>query len=102
MAYVHCTDETSGYCFSLSRIPHEEHIELMVYDQLVARISDLPVVFTGHAIHAELHPELASRLDGVSKYEINLLDIDGRRSELISALHKIFEGKTGFRDLSAT
>jgi len=102
MAYVYCRDIKTGYCFSLSRFPGEEGIEIMVLDQVTTKVPDLSVIFTGNTISAELAPAVASQLDGQTRYEVHLDNIGNRMSDVRAALHKIFENKNGFQDFSAT
>ncbi|WP_262562484.1 hypothetical protein [Acaryochloris sp. CCMEE 5410] len=54
MAYVYGFDKAKNYCFSLSRFPHSEHIEVMVVDQLVSHVDDLTISVTHNLMTATL------------------------------------------------
>nr|WP_206425901.1 hypothetical protein [Ralstonia solanacearum] len=55
MAFVYCMDEQRNYCFSLSRFPDEERIEVMVRDQLVCKVDDVSVTLEGRTMTTH-HP----------------------------------------------
>lgn len=97
MAFVYCVDVATKYCFSLTRLPDQGEIEVMVLDQLNASVEDLNLTLNGDVLTAHLDPETASQLDGFDEYVVNLGVSHEERRQLITALKKIFEGKRGFR-----
>jgi len=101
MALIYCVDKQSGHCFSLTRFPDKDVIEVMVVDQIVEKVLDLEVVLKGYHLQARLPPELTRRLDGVEQYAVHLDLPDQELPNLIKSLEKIFEGKSGLRVLQA-
>lgn len=97
MALVYCVDRTANYVFSLSRFPDQDEIELMVLDQLVARVRDLEVILDGNVLRADLPLEVARELDGTRQYVVNLMATGVELQHVRDALAKIFEGKKGLR-----
>ncbi|MQA38821.1 transcriptional repressor [Rugamonas aquatica] len=98
MALIYCFDQDQNYCFSLSRFPGENEIEVMVLDQVNRKVSDLSVVLEGSTLNIALDDELAAQLDGHGSYTICLIGIEARKLETLrDALRKIFEGKHGLR-----
>ena len=97
MALVYCMDTGSNYCFSLTRFPGEEEIELMVQDQILTKVLDLRLTLQGSVLTASLGNKVASDLDGFDEYVISLEGLDEGRVNLIEALQRIFEGKQGFQ-----
>ncbi len=95
MALVYCVDKETHHCFSLTRFPGQEEIEVMVVDQINTKVLDLQVTLVGDCLQAILPAELARRLDGVERYIVHLDLPDHERAVLISSLKKIFEGKCG-------
>lgn len=98
MALVYCFDREKNYCFSLSRFPEEDEIEVMVLDQINHKVVDLSVELRGSTLNVALDKSLAAHLDGHTSYTIGLLGVEGpERDHLRDALRKIFEGKHGLR-----
>jgi hypothetical protein len=98
MALVYCFDREKNYCFSLSRFPEEDEIEVMVLDQINYKVGDLSVHLRGSMLSVSLDQLVAARLDGQRTYTINLIGAEGAAHEsLRGALGKIFEGKHGLR-----
>jgi hypothetical protein len=98
MALIYCFDQDQNYCFSLSRFPDEDEIEVMVLDQVNRKVSDLSVILEGSILNILLDDKLAAQLDGHRSYTICLTGTDGSKMEnLRNALRKIFEGKQGLR-----
>ncbi|WP_026686725.1 hypothetical protein [Azovibrio restrictus] len=98
MALVYCFDRERNYCFSLSRFPEEDEIEVMVLDQINHKVGDLSVKLRGSTLNVILDKSLAAHLDGHTSYTIGLLGIEGpERDNLCDALRKIFEGKHGLQ-----
>lgn len=98
MALLYCIDKEQNYCFSLSRFPDEEKIEVMILDQVNCKVDDLSVKLRGSMLNVSIDESLAAQLDGHRTYSINLFGADGVKVEdLRDALHKIFEGKHGLR-----
>ncbi|MDR0226337.1 MAG: hypothetical protein LBI66_07945 [Burkholderiaceae bacterium] len=95
MALVYCVDRTANYVFSLVRFPDQDEIELMVLDQLVARVRDLEVILDGNVLRADLPLEVARELDGTRQYVVNLMATGVELQHVRDALTKIFEGKHG-------
>ncbi len=90
-------DEQRNYCFSLSRFPDEERIEVMVRDQLVCKVDDVSVTLEGRTMTVALDSAVAARLDGESGYVIALNAAEEDLPGIRAALRKIFEGKSGLR-----
>lgn len=98
MALLYCFDQDQNYCFSLSRFPDEDEIEVMVLDQVNRKVNDLSVVLKGSTLDISLDDNLAAQLDGHSSYTIRLDGIEDHTMETLrDALRKIFEGKHGLR-----
>jgi hypothetical protein len=98
MALVYCFDKEKNYCFSLSRFPEEDEIEVMVLDQINHKVRDLSVKLRGSTMCVALDESLAARLDDHLIYTINIAGAEGAERELLcAALRKIFEGKHGLR-----
>ncbi|WP_197325076.1 transcriptional repressor [Ralstonia solanacearum] len=97
MAFVYCMDAQRNYCFSLSRFPDEECIEVMVRDQLVCKVDDVSVTLEGQTMTVALDSTVAARLDGESGYVIELNAAEEELPGIRAALRKIFEGKSGLR-----
>jgi hypothetical protein len=98
MALVYCFDKEKNYCFSLSRFPEEDEIEVMVLDQINHKVRDLSVELRGSTMSVTLDESLAARLDDHLMYTINIASAEGAdRGLLCTALSKIFEGKYGLR-----
>lgn len=97
MAFVYCMDAQRNYCFSLSRFPDEERIEVMVRDQLVCKVDDVSVTLEGQTMTVALDSAVAARLDGESGYVIELNAAEEDLPGIRAALRKIFEGKSGLR-----
>ncbi|KUZ01993.1 hypothetical protein WS50_09070 [Burkholderia territorii] len=101
-ANIYCHDAERNYCFSLLRFPEETSIEVMVHDQLTANVKDLKVRLTGNTIEVELDERTAARLDGNTHYVIHLAPGEHDPVVLRAALEEIFDGKSGYRDDSAS
>ncbi|KVF73181.1 hypothetical protein QZM18_22330 [Burkholderia diffusa] len=101
-ANIYCHDAAQNYCFSLLRFPEETSIEVMVLDQLTAHVKDLTVRLTGDTIEVELDERTAARLDGNTHYVIHLAPGEHDPVALRAALKEIFDGKSGYRDDSAS
>ncbi|WP_321783680.1 hypothetical protein [Burkholderia pyrrocinia] len=101
-ANIYCHDAVQNYCFSLLRFPEETTIEVMVLDQLTLHVNDLSVRLTGDTIDVELDPRTAARLDGNTHYVIHLTPGEHDPVALRAALKEIFDGKSGYRDDSAS
>ncbi|VWD42387.1 hypothetical protein [Burkholderia contaminans] len=97
-ANIYCHDAEQDYCFALSRFPDDALIEVMVRDQVNARVKDLSVRLTDATIDVEIEPALAARLDGQTRYEIHLAPGQYDPVTLRAALKEIFVGKNGFQD----
>jgi len=98
MALVYCFDREKNYCFSLSRFPEEDEIEVMVLDQINHKVANLSVELRGSTLNVALDNSLAAHLDGHTSYTIGILGVEGpKRDHLCDALRKIFEGKDGLR-----
>lgn len=98
MALVYCFDKGKNYCFSLSRFPDEDEIDVMVLDQINHKVDDLSVRLEEKILTVNLDGGVATQLDGHTTYTIALLDIDGvGLLSLHDALRKIFEGKNGLQ-----
>lgn len=98
MALVYCFDKEKNYCFSLSRFPDENEIEVMVLDQINYKVDDLSVLLRNSTLTVTLNQAVAAKLDGHLNYTIDLVGIDGSGVSLLcDALRKIFEGKHGLR-----
>jgi hypothetical protein len=98
MAFVYCFDREKDYCFSLSRFPQENEIEIMVRDQINYKVNDLSVELRGSTLSVSIDQLLAAQLDGHATYTISLIETDDAEKEhLRDALRKIFEGKHGLR-----
>ena len=95
MAFVYCYDKTKQYCFSLSRFPDSDLIEIMVRDQINIKTNDLSVTLTGRQLVALLEKHLADRLDGHCEYVVSLDVPDDALPNLLASVGKIFEGKQG-------
>lgn len=95
MAYVYGFDEAKNYCFSLSRFPHSEHIEVMVVDQLVSHVDDLTISVTHNLMTATLDEKTAISLDGYHHYDLHFALTPPERARLINSLQQIFAGKSG-------
>lgn len=101
MALVYCIDKAKSYCFSLSRFPDENMIEVMVLDQINYKVADLSVQLKGSTLEITLDQDVAAKLDGHVLYTIEVLNLDGQQQQsLHGALRKIFEGKNGLQILS--
>lgn len=100
MALVYCFDKTKDYCFSLTRLPDSEEIEVMVLDQINHRVNDLSVVLNQSSIEVTLSKEASSNLDGHASYTIAFEPLKTDINELRRALEKIFEEKNGFTNKS--
>ncbi|AOI96097.1 hypothetical protein LGM71_16385 [Burkholderia sp. AU33545] len=101
-ANIYCHDAAQNYCFSLLRFPEETSIEVMVLDQLTAHVKDLTVRLTGDTIEVKLDERTAARLDGNTHYVIHLAPGEHDPVVLRAALKEIFDGKSGYRDDSAS
>jgi hypothetical protein len=98
MAILYCFDKANNYCFSLTRFPDSEEIEVMVLDQINYPVNDLSVVLNPESIEVLLNKEDANNLDGTSAYTISF---DPRAVDIIEmakALEKIFDSKQGFKN----
>ncbi|HDR9057981.1 hypothetical protein [Burkholderia vietnamiensis] len=101
-ANLYCFDAEQDYCFSLLRFPEDTTIEVMVRDQLTARVDDLSVRLTERTLEVELDERTAARLDGNTHYVIHLAPGEHDRAVLRAALAEIFDGKRGYRDDTAS
>lgn len=101
MALVYCVDQRSRHCFSLTRFPGENEIEVMIVDQVLEKVPDLDVSLNGSCLTAKLPPGLAQRVGGVQQYVVHIDLSEDQLPNLISALKKIFEGKGGLKLLEA-
>jgi len=101
-ANIYCHDAAQNYCFSLLRFPEDPTIEVMVLDQLTANVKDLTVRLTGDTLDVELDERTAARLDGHTHYVIHLAPGEHDPVVLRAALKEIFDGKSGYRDDSAS
>lgn len=98
MALIYCFDRDKNYCFSLSRFPEEDEIEVMVLDQINHKVGDLSVELRGSTLSVSLDKSVAAQLDGHHTYTINITGAEGSENETLhAALRKIFEGKNGLR-----
>ncbi|MGC5801426.1 transcriptional repressor [Ralstonia pseudosolanacearum] len=97
MAFVYCMDKQRNYCFSLSRFPDEERIEVMVRDQLVCKVDDVWITLDGRTMEVALDSTITARLDGESSYVIKLDTTDEDLLGVHAALRRIFERKSGLR-----
>lgn len=97
MALVYCVDKASGHCFSLTRFPDQEEIELMVVDQIISKVTDLDITLNGRCLIATLPPDLSRRLDGIEQYCVHLDLPDHEFPVLTESLAKIFDGKSGLK-----
>ena len=95
MALVYCT--SGSYCFSLSRFPDRDTIQVMVLDQIHKDVPDLSVELEDGTIYARLDEDTAAKLDGYTHYIVHLGGAEAETDELHAALNKIFEGKKGLR-----
>lgn len=95
MAYVYCFDAAKNYCFSLSRFPNAEHIEVMVLDQLISHVDDLTISVSSSVITATLEEEITASLDGYQYYDLQFELTPSELTRLIDSLERIFDGKSG-------
>ena len=95
MAYMYCYDESKRYCFSLSRFPEGEEIEVMVLDQVNLKVDDLSVEFDSRQLVVQLEKNVADRLDGHDQYIIDVVLTEDEDLILRETLYKIFSGKKG-------
>ncbi len=95
MAYVYCFDAAKNYCFSLSRFPNSEHIEVMVFDQLVSHVDDLTISVSSNLMAATLEEDTAASLDGYQHYDLQFELTAPEMTRLIDSLKRIFDGKLG-------
>lgn len=95
MAYVYCFDAAKNYCFSLSRFPNSEHIEVMVFDQLVSHVDDLTISVSSNLMAATLEEDTAASLDGYQPYNLQFELTYPEMTRLIDSLQRIFDGKLG-------
>lgn len=98
MALVYCFDQAKNYCFSLTRFPDSEEIEIMVHDQVNHRVNDLRVDLNFNSIDVALSNEVSKNLDGHASYSILFNPSETDINELDKAFKKIFEGKSGFKN----
>jgi hypothetical protein len=98
MAFIYCFDKIKNYCFSLSRFPGEDEIEVMILDKINHKVDDLSVQLEEKILTVNLDGGVAAKLDGHTTYTIALLDVDGiGLLSLHDALRKIFYGKNGLQ-----
>jgi len=95
LAFVYAHDKAQKYSVSLARQPDSDLVELMVGDQLNAKVTDLAVTLTDHDLIVEVPPEVASELDGTARYEVELINGAEAAAHLSAALKAIFLGKQG-------
>ncbi|WP_235110010.1 hypothetical protein [Acaryochloris sp. 'Moss Beach'] len=95
MAYVYCFDAAKNYCFSLSRFPNAEQIEVMVLNQLVSHVDDVTISVSSNLITATLEEETAASLDGYQYYDLQFELTPSEMTRLIDSLKRIFNGKSG-------
>ncbi len=95
MALIYCFDESQNYCFSLTRRPESQEIEIMVVDQVNERVDTLAVDLYRNQIQANIPSEPAKKLDGHEKYTIEFQVGDLEFKNISAALEKIFDGKSG-------
>lgn len=96
MAFVYCYDSKQDYCFSLSRFPESEEIEIMVLDQVSCRVNDLSVTLLPDRLWVQLEPAVAALLDGHRVYEVCFKPTEVELGELHDALGQIFKNKSGY------
>ncbi|WP_372177740.1 hypothetical protein ACCQ23_00670 [Xanthomonas axonopodis pv. phyllanthi] len=97
MALVYCADKQSGHCFSLTRFPDEDAIEVMVIDQVNSKVLDLDVTLDGRCLLAQIPPDLSRKIGGIEQYIVHLDLPDDELPVLVSALQQIFSGKSGLK-----
>ena len=95
MALLYCFDELKNYCFSLTRMPNSQDIEVMVLDQVNQNLDTLTIDLYRNRIEAIIPRESAKKLDGHEKYTVNFLVDDTEFKNIKAALEKIFDGKMG-------
>ncbi|PXX42680.1 transcriptional repressor [Undibacterium pigrum] len=97
MAFLYCYDKQKNYCFSLSRLPDEDYIEIMVLDQVIHRVQDLDFRLQADNILVCLDNATAAELDHIAEYRIQFQLPEESRDSLIAALQAIFAGKQGLQ-----
>ena len=97
MAYVYCYDSSQRCCFSLSRFPDQQEIEVMVEDQSHHRRIDLCVHLKHRTLEVVLDAPSPSAFDRTPEYIIDLQLAEDQEPVLHAALRKIFDGKKGLR-----
>ncbi|MDR7306509.1 transcriptional repressor [Rhodoferax saidenbachensis] len=95
MAYIYCHDPELNYCFSLTRSPDSEDVEVMVVDQRVRRVLGLRLELSKEGFVAHLEPSIAAELDGHTEYEIEFLSTPQGVGLVEAALQTIFREKDG-------
>ena len=96
MACLYCYDEVKDYCFSLSRPPEKEKIEIMVKDQILRQVNDLSIELFKDKVEVNLENELAGCLDNVTHYTLRFRITENEFDNLTETLNAIFMGKKGF------
>lgn len=95
MAFVYCVDRVLNHCFSLSRYPGEQEIEVMAVDQVVAKVDDLDLRLSRASLQARLPQQLVVKLHGIQRYVVQFALDEAAFVSLKESLLKIFEGKGG-------
>ncbi|MGA4531731.1 hypothetical protein ACPA1H_15410 [Ectopseudomonas chengduensis] len=95
MALMHCFDSVQNYCFSLTRAPNSDEIEVMVVDQVNHKTDDLTLQLHRNHLKAIINSALAKLLDGHEEYVIEFTANEQEHENLQRSLEKIFEGKKG-------
>jgi hypothetical protein len=83
---------TNGYVLSLARPAESDLVELMVKDQLNFRTSRISAKLTKLSLQISIPEIFAAQLDGHSKYDVLLTQVEGNLSELHQALTAVFAG----------
>jgi hypothetical protein len=86
----------NGYCVSLSRFPNDTSIEVMVFDQIVHKTSNVRAQLHKNKLVVQLSEQDAGELDGFTDYVI-LLEVNTERLlEIDTTLNIIFAGLEGY------
>lgn len=95
MALMYCFDSAQNYCFSLTREPNSDEIEVMVVDQVNQKTDTVTIQLHRDYLRAIINPSLAKQLDGHEEYVIEFTANEQEHENLRLSLKKIFEGKNG-------
>ncbi len=93
MASAYFMDDAKDYCFSLSRLPESEEIEVMVFDQILSHVTSLSVTLKRDSLVVNRDHETALMLDGNTHYELFFHADEKEFHTIFSSVQKIFEGK---------